>query len=464
MSSAEPLAPGSRLGGFLIGDCVHQGAHARLYRVQCAESQADPGCALVLKQPRTDDGDAADLRRFEVEHQTLRVLSGPHVPRLLDAEDAAQPPWLVMEAIEGASLQQRLDQPALPAVEEVVGLGVALAQAVHGLHQQHGVHLGLRPDRVRLTNEGRVVLLGYGLSWHAHHPDLHAGLKGAEAGEAGWMAPEQLLGVRGDPRSDIFALGAILYQLLTHELPHGLPDSEAGLRQRLWREPPPPRRWRPEIPAWLQEVLLRCLAPEPAQRYPSAAHLAFDLRHPQQVRVTARSESLQPAPAWTQWRRWWRAQRLLHGAAPAVRPARVLSEVPIVLLAVPPEDTPTETLHALRRAALRVLGTRPGARLACVTVLVPTARGDSLAQRRQLAALQRWAQGLEGPGHQTSCHVLMAPDVATALLDWAQRNAVSDLVLGAGAVASEGVAVRVARQAACNVQLVRAAPGERLTG
>lgn len=463
MTPPQSLAPGSRLGGFLIGACIHQGPHAQLYRVQCAEGQADPGYALVLKQPRLDQGEAAELRRFEVEHQALRALSGPQVPRLVAADDAAQPPWLVMEAIDGGSLQQRLDQPALPAIEEVLGLGVALAQAVHGLHQQHGVHLGLRPDRVRITTEGRVVLLGYGLSWHAHHPDLHAGLTGAAAGEAGWMAPEQLLGVRGDPRSDIFALGAILYQLLTHELPHGLPDNEAALHRRLWREAPPPRRWRPEIPAWLQEVLLRCLAPEPAQRYPSAAHLAFDLRHPQQVRVTARGEAQQAPAAWTQWRRWWRAQRLRR-ELPATRPARALSEVPIVLLAVPQEDTPADTLQALRRAALRALGPRPGARLACVTVLAPTTRGDSLAQRRQLAQLQRWAQGLEGAGHQTSCHVLMAPDVATALLDWAQRNAVSDLVLGAGSAAPEGVAVRVARQAACHVQLVRAVPGDRLTG
>ncbi len=463
MTPAQPQAPGSRLGGFLIDACLHQGAHARLYRVQCAEGQVDPGFALVLKQPRLDHGDSADLRRFEVEHQALRVLRGPPVPRLVDAEDMAQPPWLVMEFIDGPSLQQRLDQPALPAIEEVVGLGVALAQAVHQLHLQAVVHLGLRPDRVRITQEGRVVLLGYGLSWHAHHPDLHAGLTGAEAGEAGWMAPEQLLGVRGDPRSDLYSLGAILYQLLTHELPHGLPDNEAALRRRLWCEPPPPRRWRPEIPAWLQEVLLRCLAPEPAQRYASAAHLAFDLRHPQQVRVTARGESLQPVAAWTQWRRWWRAQRLLRGL-PALRPARTLSEVPIVLLAVPQEDTPADTLQALRRAALRALGTRPGARLVCVTVLASTLPGDTLALRRQHAQLQRWAQGLEGAGHQTSCHVLMAPDVATALLDWAQRNAVSDLVLGAGSAQSDGVAVRVARQATCHVQLVRAAPGDGLTG
>lgn len=462
MTSAEPLAPGSRLGGFVVGECIHQGMHARLYRVQRAEGQADPDIALVLKQ-LSDAGDPAALRRFEVEHQALRVLSGPHVPRLVAADDAAQPPWLVMEAIDGASLQQRLDQPALPAVEEVVNLGLALAQAVHHLHQQQHVHLGLRPDRVRLMPDGRVVLLGYGLSWHAHHPDLHAGLVGAAAGAAAWMAPEQLLGVRGDPRSDIFALGAILYQLLTHELPYGLPDSEAALRQRLWREPPPPRRWRPEVPAWLQEVLLRCLAPEPAQRYSSAAHLAFDLRHPQQVRVSARGETRQAAAAWTQWRRWWRAQRLLR-KLPVQQPVHAPSAVPIVLLAVPPEDPSADTSPALRRAALRALGTRPGARLACVTVLASPSRHDSLAQRRQLAQLQRWAQGLEGPGHQTSCHVLMAPDVATALLDWAQGNAVSDLVLGADAAESDGVAMRVARQAACNVQLVRAARGDSLTG
>ena len=453
------LESGSDVGGFVIGECLPGGHSTRLYRVHCAEGRPDPGYPLVMKVPQDEAADAPGVLHLEVEHQILQALGGPHVPRLLAVGEFEQQPWLVMEYIAGTSLQQRLDQPALPAIQDVLGLGIQLALAVHSLHQQHTTHLGLRPDRVRVTDDGRVVLLGYGQACHTHYPDLLGGPAGRAQGASGWMAPEQVLGVRGDPRSDIYALGAILYQLLTHELPHGLPDTAAGLRRRLWVEPPPPRHWRLDIPGWLQEVLLRCLASEPALRYPSAAHLAFDLRHPQQVRVTVRGQALRPAAAWTRWRRWLRALRLQPRPVPALQ--RLIAEVPIVLLAVPQADTPAETLYALRRSALRALGSRPGARLACVTVIPESPRGESVAQRRQLVQLQLWAQSLEGPHHQTSCHVLVAPDVATALVDWARLNRASHIVLGAAdpglspEACMASVPGRVMQQAPCSVVLVR---------
>ena len=478
------LEPGSEVGGFVIGECLQSGHATQLYLVHCAEGRPDPGYPLVMKVPRLvsadarpqgeepdampdalQGADAPGVLHIEVEHQILQALGGPHVPRLLAAGEFEQQPWLVMEYIAGTHLQQRLDQPALPAIEDVLSLGITLALAVHSLHQQQTVHLGLRPDRVRITGENRLVLLGYGLACHTHYPDLRAGASALDLGASAWMAPEQVLGLRGDLRSDVYALGAILYQLLTHELPHGMPDTEAGLRRRLWAEPPPPRYWRSDIPAWLQEVLLRCLRPEPAQRYPSAAHLAFDLRHPQQVRVTALGHALRPAAVWTGWRRRLRALRLQPRPLPVLQ--RLIADVPIVLLAVPQADTPAETLYALRRAALRALGQRPGARLACVTVIPP---GDSGMLRRQLAQLQLWAQSLEGPAYQTSCHVLAAPDVATALLDWAQLNRVSLIVLGASEpglspeASMASVPGRVMLQAPCSVMLVRRTGAPETTG
>jgi nucleotide-binding universal stress UspA family protein len=282
------------------------------------------------------------------------------------------------------------------------------------------------------------------------------------------MAPEQVVGVRGDPRSDIFAIGVMLYQLLTGELPFGDPQTKGGLRQRLWMDPPPPRRLRPDLPPWLQEVVLRCLEPEAAKRYPSAAHLAFDLTHPDQVKVSARGHNTQGTGAWTHFKRWLKAAGMHYQPSPL--PVRQIEEVPIVMVAVPHQDVSDATLYSLRQAAARSLGTRPGARLACVTVISPglsSSTHDETSEiqvhRRYLAQLQQWAQPLAELGHQMSCHVLESGDAAQALLHYAAGNRVSVIVMGA---ATHGlktqrfvatVPIKVAMQAPCTVILVKQA-------
>lgn len=469
------LEPGSELDGFVVDECLHQGSMAHIYRVHYAHGAPDPGFPMVMKVPRMAEGDGAEnIVSFEVEQQILPALSGPHVPRFVAAGDLERMPFLVMEYVPGRTLDHWLEQPALPAVEQVLHLGVALADAAHSLHQQNAVHLDLKPANVLVRDDGRVVLLDFGLSCHAHYPDLLAEELRRAVGSPAWMAPEQVVGVRGDPRSDVFAIGVILYQLLTRELPFGAPLTTGGLRQRLWMEPPPPRRYRPDLPAWVQEVILRCLAPEAAQRYPSAAHLAFDLQHPQQVRVSALGERRRGARAWSQFKRWVRAAGMHYQPSPP--PQRQISEVPIVMVAVPPDDASDATLYSLRQAAARSLGTRPGARLACVTVISPGAtssvndiQSETSAHRRYLTQLRLWAQPLEQTGYQISCHVLESGDVAQALLDYARANHVGAIVLGAathGLLTQRFVAtvpIKVAMAAPCTVILVKQAlPFEQL--
>jgi nucleotide-binding universal stress UspA family protein len=463
----KELEPGQVLDGFLIGERIETGPGARFYRVSCTDGRSDPGFPLLMKLPQRQEADGAERSvipvDFEVEQQSLQALSGPHVPRLVAAGDPAQQPWLVMEFIEGRTLQYRTDQPALPALSEVVYLGAALALAVHSLHQQNAVHQDLQPAHVLVRADGSVVLLDFGLCCHAHYPDLQTGQERRALGTPAWMAPEQVLGVRGDPRSDVFAIGVILYQLLTHALPYGKPDTPLGLRQRLWRDPLPPRQLRPDIPAWLQEVVLRCLAPEAAQRYPSAAHLAFDLQHPQQVRVSARGDALRPLGLWAHAGRWLRAQRMRERPSPP--PQRLISEVPIVLVAVPPEGASDAMLYALRQAAQRALGTRPGARLACVTVVLRSSteatHDPGGARRRYMAQLQHWAQPLQHPQHQIACRVLESGDVADALLAYAREHRVSVIVMGAATPGLQiqrfitTVPLQVAMDAPCTVIFVK---------
>jgi len=467
------LEPGAQLDGFTIEECVHSGGMAHIYRVHYTQGEtdgaSDPGFPLAMKVPRMTAGDGAEnIVSFEVEHRIMQVLSGPHVPRFVAAGDLENVPYLVMEYVHGHTLQHRLDEPERPSVAELARLGAAVALAGHSLHQQNTVHLDLKPANVLIQRDGNAVLLDFGLSCNALYPDLLAEQLRKAVGSPAWIAPEQVVGVRGDPRSDIFAIGVMLYQLATGELPFGAPQTEGGLRQRLWMDPPPPRKLQPQLPEWLQEVILRCLEPEAAKRYPSAAHLAFDLRHPEQVVVTALGRNLKGTGFGTHFKRWFKAAGMHYQASPL--PSQQIEEVPIVMVAIPHKDVLDATLYSLRQAVARSLGTRPGARLACVTVISPgqTSTSNDLTsetsvQRRYLASLRQWAQPLDMPGHQTSYHVLESGDVAQALVNYAVGNQVSLIVMGA---ATHGlktqrfvatVPIKVAMDAPCTVILVKQA-------
>lgn len=471
------LEPGTTVDGFVIQALVHAGGMAHLYRVGYASGRPDPGFPMVMKVPRMAGGDGSEnIVGFEIEHSMLQTLSGAHVPRFVAAGDMARLPFLVMEYVPGRTLQQWLDEAAdtgtaMP-LAQIVSLGVAVANALHSLHQQNAVHLDLKPANVVFRGDGpragEAVLLDFGLSWHGHLPDLMAEEMRSAVGSPTWIAPEQVVGVRGDLRSDLFALGVMLYEMATGRLPFGTPATDGGLRQRLWMAPAPPRALRPDLPPWLQEIILRCLAPEAAQRHPSAALLAFDLTHPDQVQVTERGHSSQRAGLGTQLRRWLRAAGMEYQPSPL--PATQAQEVPIVMVAVPHQDVSDSTLYSLRTAAARSLGIRPGAKLACVTVVSTGVQQDEIALHRQhLERLRRWAEGLPLDGRQVVYHVLEASDVAGALVAFARANQVSLMVLGA---ATHGVAMqrlvhtvpmKVAMQAPCSVLLVKQdAPFEQL--
>lgn len=465
------LMPGEVIDGFEIQECVHAGGMAHIYKVLYArapdgtrrESEFD----MAMKIPRMTAGDGAEnIIGFEIEHQILQVLAGPFVPRFVAAGDLSRLPYLVMEYVHGQTLQHWLDTLLPLPADEIARLGAAMAKAVHSLHRQNVCHLDLKPANVLIRPDGAALLLDFGLSCHAHFPDLLAEELRKAVGSAAWIAPEQVVGVRGDPRSDVFAIGVMLYQLTTGELPFGEPVTPGGMRQRLWMDPVPPRQRRAEVPAWLQEVILRCLAPVAAQRYPSAAHLAFDLTHPDDVRITRRGLQTRGTGALAHFKRWLRAAGMQYQASPL--PSQQIEQVPIVMVALPHKDVSDATLYSLREAVARSLGLRPGARLACVTVIgshdtstVQPDKSETHVHRWHLTRMQQWAQPLDLDGHQTSYHVLESGDVADALIKYASGNQVSMLIMGA---ATHGlqmqrfvatVPIKVAMEAPCTVILVK---------
>jgi nucleotide-binding universal stress UspA family protein len=457
------LEPGHRIDGFVIDECIHSGGMAHIYRVHCADPAQQPDFPIIMKVPRLSADEAAEnLVGFEVEKQILSAIHGPHAPRFVAAGDIAILPYLVMEYIQGKTLQYWLDQAARRDTVEIARIGALIAQAVQSLHQQEVCHLDLKPANVMLKENGSVVLLDFGLSWHAGYPDLLAEEMRAAAGSNVWIAPEQIAGVRGDPRSDVFAIGVMLYEMCTRKLPFGNPQTASGLRQRFWMQPKPPRQINPDIPAWLQEIIMTCLQAQAADRFSSAALLAFDLANPDLVKVTARGSATKGAGFREHLGKWW------AGAAanyePSVLPTRQIAEVPVVMVAVPHDDVTEATLQALRDAVLRGLGNRPGARLGCVTVISPGATaesGEGTIHQQMIAYLRRWAATMDLGDHAATFHVFESGDVSQAILSYAEANHVNLIIMGA---ATHGlqmqrfvatVPIKVAMRAPCTVMLVK---------
>jgi nucleotide-binding universal stress UspA family protein len=463
-----PFKLGDVLDGFHFVQRLHTGGMSEIWKV----TREDMSPPALLKAPLIRDAQGAStIVSFEMEQMILPLLHGPHAPKFIAAGDFSRQPYLAMELIEGESLLRRIDALPLP-VEEVLGVGRGVAQALAALHAQNVLHLDVKPSNIIRRADGAFALIDFGLSRHERLPDLLAEEFRVPFGTSPYLAPEQVLGDRTDPRSDIFALGVTLYYLLTGARPFGFPRSRAALARRSWRDPEPPRRLRPDCPPWLQEVILRCLEPESGRRYASAAQLALDLAAPGQIALTSRAEKAK-ADSWlTARRRWW-AQKF----APAYRPqgaATRRTSAPIVMAALDFSAGVAAT-DLLRGHAKRLMNATPEARLACVTVIRKprTGGGDDEAggrtHMRRLVDLRRWAESLSLPETRATAHVLEAEHPAEALLDFASQNHVDHILLCASAPlfyagapsafrrSSLGpVAERVAALAPCAVTLLRA--------
>jgi eukaryotic-like serine/threonine-protein kinase len=464
MAKAQ-LEVGSVIDGFTIGERVHKGGMAVFYAV----THPDHPMPMLMKVPILSEGeDPATIVGFEMEQMILPKLTGKHVPRFIAAGDFAVHPYLVYERIVGTTLYPLIEKLPL-SPEEVASLGAKVATALHDVHRQNVIHLDIKPSNIILREgTGEAVLIDYGLSRHLHLPDLMAEEFRLPYGTAPYMAPEQVYGIRTDPRSDLFALGCMLYFFATGRRPFGDPQSLKGLKRRLWWDPTPPRALNPKVPDWLQEIILRCLAPDPAARHPTAAQLAFDLTHPDQVQLNLRAHKLKRDP-WSD-----RIKRKYHPASYRPMPRHdtatesKIALAPIVAVAVDLAESHKELSEALRVTVHRIMTTVPDARLAVINVRKPNlialdatldADGHSIHVQK-LVALKDWSRPVGVAPERVSYHVLEGLDAAATLLSYIQTNHVDHVVLGArtdsrlrnilGSVSTE-----IVQKAPCTVTVVR---------
>ncbi len=286
---------GQRLGPFVIQAWIASGGMGSVYRAVRIDDYTQIVAIKILRGVLASD---ELLRRFHTERQVLANLSHPHIARLLDGGTTADGlPYLVMEYIDGVPIDRYSDLKQLPLGERVELL-LPIGDAVAYAHAQGVIHRDLKPGNILVTAEGAAKLTDFGL---AKYRD--AGYDQTQAGQIlgtpSYMAPEQA-SADGRPvtsAADVYALGAILYELLTGRPPFKGVTLRDTLEQVCSEEPVPPRRLQPTVPRDLDTICLKCLEKDPLQRYQSIAALTQDLRRflagePIQARPVGQAERL----------------------------------------------------------------------------------------------------------------------------------------------------------------------------
>lgn len=454
---------GLDIDGFTLGEKLHTGGFATIWEVTHPLFRTP----MVMKVPTILDGyDGPTIVGFEIEQMIMPRLTGPHVPRVMGQGDFTVMPYIVTEKIPGGSMHALVKRAPLP-ISEVIEMAARMAAAVHDLHKQHVIHLDLKPDNFLQRETGEMVLIDYGLSRHDHLPDLLAEEFTIPMGTFPYIAPEQYLKQRGDLRSDLYALGAMIYQLATGKMPFGEPETLKQVRQRLWRDPMPPRAMRTEIPEWLQEIILRAMEVDPARRYQSAAQMIFDLTHPMQVRLTDRAHKMEQDGFWTVWKRKQAMKKVKSFGAP-ISMAGQIDRAPILLVAVDLAPEMEALSQHLLLQVKRMLIIQSDARVACVNV-IKTARigidqttddqGNNLHVSR-LVALRAWADGIELTDDRLTFTILENSDPASAILEHAEAVQADHIMMGARGHSTTrrflgSVSARVVAEAHSSVTVIR---------
>jgi eukaryotic-like serine/threonine-protein kinase len=280
----SPIQPGEQLGNYRIGEAVARSKTALVFRA----TDLRDGRKVAIKVPHPElqkDPNFADW--FHREREIGGPLDHPGIIKVIPGPGGAEN-YLVMEWFEGKSLRQILDEEKRLPPERAVRIAVAVCEALEYIHTHGVVHRDLQPENILVGAGDQIKLIDFGGAAKTQARRLTFTKITQLTGESAYLSPEELLGKQGDARSDIFALGMILYEMLTGRNPYPQTDPH----ERLMTYPVPPREIDPAISPQLQEVIYRALEREPKKRYATAREFAVDLSHLDRVGVSERREIL----------------------------------------------------------------------------------------------------------------------------------------------------------------------------
>ena len=285
LQSATPratLTPGTKLGEYEVKSLLGSGGMGEVYRARDSRLGRDVAIKVL---PSSLSADSDRLRRFEQEARAAAALNHPNILAVFQMGTYEGAPYLVSELLEGETLREQIKRGRI-SMRKAIDWAVQIARGLAAAHEKGIVHRDLKPENLFVTKDGRVKILDFGLakltqpqpsSEHSAPTFTEGTEAGVVMGTVGYMAPEQVRGQSADHRADIFAFGAILYEMLAGKRAFQKPTSPETMSAILNEDPPSISQVTTNIPPALQRVVHRCLEKNPEQRFQSASDLAFAL-------------------------------------------------------------------------------------------------------------------------------------------------------------------------------------------
>ncbi len=275
------MAPGDTLDHYRLEATVARSGMSTLYKA----TDLRDGRQVAIKVPHAEmESDPILLERFKREQEIGQELDHPGIVKTFDGEERSRL-YMVIEWVDGRLLRALLNEKHKLPIDRAEIITLGICDALDYMHKHGVVHRDLKPENVMVDEWNRIKLIDFGIAMKEDARRLTFAGPSPLLGTPDYISPEQVKGQRGDQRSDIYALGAMLYEMLTGQPPFSGSNPLAVMNERVLNDPKPASKLNPEISPQLQEILYRALERDPRHRYATAAEMALDLEHQEQVGV-----------------------------------------------------------------------------------------------------------------------------------------------------------------------------------
>ena len=298
---------------FEINESIHRSGMSTVFKALDHQT----GQTVAVKVPLMNlEADPAFYSRFEREEEIGKQLDHPGILKIIPVEQKSRP-YIVMEFVKGQTLDRLMQTVGILPISDTLKIASRLCDALQYMHERGVIHRDMKPSNVMLCDDGTLRIMDFGIAKTEAMRRITFGGFSPTMGTPDYMAPEQIKGKRGDQRTDIYSLGAILYEMLTGQVPFQGPNVYAVMNARLVGDPPAPRSLNPEVPPEVEEIVLHAMERDPFKRYHSAAEMKKELDAPETVHMTERHKRLRRA---TSWKRRFRHVRagVITGLIPIV--------------------------------------------------------------------------------------------------------------------------------------------------
>ncbi|HKN34126.1 MAG TPA: serine/threonine-protein kinase [Terriglobales bacterium] len=278
--------PGEQLDHYKIHTLAARSGMASIFR----GTDLTTGREVAIKIPHPEvESDPALFDRFRREEEIGKTMDHPGVMKVFADQDRSQV-YMVMEWVDGRLLRKILDGEKKLAPERALRITLRILDVLDYIHAHGVVHRDLKPENIMVDGNDNIKLIDFGIASNASSRRITFAKLSQTMGTPDYISPEQVKGKRGDARSDLYATGIMLYEMLTGKVPFYGPNPFVIMNDRLLNNPVPPREVDPTMSPQLQEIIYRALERNPKNRYASAKEFAWDLEHQDQVGVADRPE------------------------------------------------------------------------------------------------------------------------------------------------------------------------------